>query len=556
MAIDARIPLAVNPPPDWLQNQQGLMTLANLQQKFQANQTAMQAQNAMKNVFADKNNLTPEGTLKPEALQQIMAISPEYGMQMQKMSTANQLAQAQVKGANADLTIAGHKMIEDEVRTPSAIAYQRAIDRGLSPAQAQEIAQKVYTDGISSAKQSGLFSEEQIAQFPPNFDFQRVSANSQRYLTMEEQKRKDALAEKREDREAGYQRASLGIQAANVNLARDRFNWEKNKPELGTVQNVEIKGPDGKVQEVPAVEDKRTGQWYSADQNRTPLPAPTRVIHPSVYGEGSEWDPDAVSLAVQENIVSGTNPQFGGGNAGAKNRAAYQAERARLQRESGLSPGDFALQVASGRAEVKSDFISLNQLTKMYDGTVAFENTMKRNMQNALELLPKAGTSEWGPFVNKLRNYILTNEGDPDTKAAGGALMAGMTEFAKVVGGGAMSSAAITEGARQEAMRMLSIADSPRAIKKFYEDVMIKDAENKKDEYGNQRDAIKARIQGVKLPSAGDRPTAPKSDEAAPKSASGSSVATPSSKADYDALPSGARYRKPSDPEGSYRVKP
>jgi hypothetical protein len=33
-------------------------------------------------------------------------------------------------------------------------------------------------------------------------------------------------------------------------------------------------------------------------------------------------------------------------------------------------------------------------------------------------------------------------------------------------------------------------------------------------------------------------------------------VATPLSKSQFDALPSGAHYRKPGDPPGSYRVKP
>lgn len=257
---------------------------------------------------------------------------------------------------------------------------------------------------------------------------------------------------------------------------------------------------------------------------------------------GGENDDQALDYAAQIYREKGTLPTLGMGKAGAQfrmkviQRAAQQAAA-----QGGSAATDIGTQSA-----IKGDTSSLTNISRIADSAEAYENTALENMKIVREKMPK-GAVTVGPWLGKWIQSGRVGLGGADVPPYATALITVANEYAKVMSGstGAQGS---TVDSRREAAEMLNAAQTPEQVNSVL-DVMSRDMQNKKNSYRAQRESIQERIKGAGTPS-----KETKDPDAKPKEAA-ASIATPSSKEEFDALPKGAKYRKPTDPEGAFRVK-
>lgn len=556
--VDARIPLALNPQPDPIKQMLGAQQVAANQFDMRAQQQAAAAQMAMKNVFADPANLTPEGTLKPSALAQIYAVDPKAGMAVQQFGTQQQKAALDIKGKEADITIAGHQMIEDKVRFPSIIAYDRAKERGLTDQAASAVAQQVYNDGMKDVKGSGLFSEQQISQMPPDFDYSRVLPRSQNYLAYQEKQRADKRLEAQQSETIRHDKAEEGIQGGNLGVAREnvgirreelQFNRDLLKePKYSAPVAVQTKGPDDKPVVREAQQDnnprsKTYGQWVTADEKHEPVGSPERVIKGAVPSEGGKLTPDMLKT-MSEQYLAGDKSIFqnlGRGAQGPENVIALRGEIAKQMAERGMSGADMAVKMAEFEG-LKAGERTLGSRTANIEMAV---NEAKKVIPIALNASEKVDRTKY-PTLNSI---ILASE-----KGTGGEdvvkLLTATNSLISVYSRAISPTGVPTVSGQEHARELLSAAYAKGQYRAAV-DVMSQEMEAAQASPGSVRQGFREGYGGAAPPPAAPPAWAP---SAGPGGAGGD-IFAPSSKADYEALPVGAHYRKDSDPEGSYRVK-
>lgn len=255
MPVDASIPLAAGQiqGPDPRQ----MMSLLELAHTMRQRRQAENAQNALRSIFANPSNLDASGNPTPDAMRGVMAIDPATGMQLRSQATTAAMHQstieknrAQQQGAELDQRLKKEKYIQDTVREPSLLAYQQAKDRGMTDSAAHDLAQAEYSKGLDTAKGSGIFGEEEQAQFAPGFDLQRVQSRSQTlkdYTTAQEKKKADDLAAKREAETERHDRTNEHEASVRDSIAEKRlehleenasgngkappgYRWSKDKP--------------------------------------------------------------------------------------------------------------------------------------------------------------------------------------------------------------------------------------------------------------------------------------------------------------------------------------
>lgn len=215
--LDPNIPLAAG-QIQFAPNAQQMMSLMEFGQQMRARQSQAQAQNALRTIFSNPESLGPDGQLTPQAIAQVSSIDPNTGMQLRQQQVTNAMHQstiaknrAQMDSALLEQNLKKEKFVQDTVRDPALIAYEKAIKAGIPPQQAAQVAQAEYSKGLDSAKSSGMFSEEEQGRMPPSFDYQRVSSRSQSYkdyTANEEKKKADERAEKAQAEKERHDRAT------------------------------------------------------------------------------------------------------------------------------------------------------------------------------------------------------------------------------------------------------------------------------------------------------------------------------------------------------------
>ena len=226
MATDPSIILqGALPPPQPI-------TLNSIAQITQMQQQALQMkrdraiQNSLASIYANPANLGPDGMPNAQAIQQIGRISPQAA---QALTTQRAAVDEKLAITSKDQMEAGQlaqKNIQATVRDPALNAYDEALASGKSPQQAQQIAQKVYSDGIDTLFSSGYIPDAMKAQVPQNFDPVRVRANSLSYkdqqtLQLKKDQQQDTNAYRAGELALG--KARLGVSEANLGMRRAEF---------------------------------------------------------------------------------------------------------------------------------------------------------------------------------------------------------------------------------------------------------------------------------------------------------------------------------------------
>jgi len=241
--VDASIPLAGIDPNAQAWNPQRTMSLLDFAQQMRARQQAQQQQNALRSIFANPASMTPDGQMRPEAVAQVMQIDPKTGMALREQMMTNQVQQstigkneAQMGAAQTEQALKKQAYIEDTVRAPAIIAYEKAIKAGIPPAQATQVAQVEFSKGLDAARASGIFSEDEQGRLPKSFDYQRVTTNSKSYkdyVAQQEKKDADARAEKSEAERERHDRSMEGAAAARENRLAGAIEGQSGKPPAG-----------------------------------------------------------------------------------------------------------------------------------------------------------------------------------------------------------------------------------------------------------------------------------------------------------------------------------
>lgn len=215
--------------------------------------------------------------------------------------------------------------------------------------------------------------------------------------------------------------------------------------------------------------------------------------------------PEGRQDAAMQYAITGAMPPMGMG--GSKDRESIMNEAAKIRRDAGITVED----QISGRAGLKADTKSLEKIQPQMDSVEAFEGTAKSNMQNALRLANKGAGTSGGSVVNRWIQAGRKATGDPDVAAFNAALYTASTEYAKVMSG-AVNNQSLTDSARAEAEnKVINAADSPEAIKKVYDEVMVPDMNNRRKSLEDQVKDIKGRMGswGGKLDTSAQRAAAP-----------------------------------------------
>lgn len=185
-SIDPSIPLAganirLGPDP------QQLMSLLEFGQRLRAQRQQQQNLNALRGVFSDPANLGPGGTLTPEAIARVSAVAPEMGMQLRNQASTLAVHQSEIDKNRAQMRDADVQrkqrvtgLVQENVVEPALVAYEDAIKRGYSPAQAAEVAQQAYTPLRESFSKSGMLGEGDT-ELPSKFNYDQFKAGALRY---------------------------------------------------------------------------------------------------------------------------------------------------------------------------------------------------------------------------------------------------------------------------------------------------------------------------------------------------------------------------------------
>lgn len=234
MPIDASIPLRVN--SDVFDPKQ-MMSMAQMAMVMKQKKQQLEAQNALRSVFADPNSMDASGGLSPAAINRVMAIDPATGIKLQSA-----MATQQARNASMDekrIKTAKLKMdMGREGDEAALMTYDQAIAKGIPEAQARDLAQQTYNEQMKRLSESGVFSEEEVGKFSTSFDPNDARAGVMKYkdwLAAEEKKRSDQRAD---EREAETERHNLATE-------RHQSETERRLGEMASGKSEEGKPPSG-----------------------------------------------------------------------------------------------------------------------------------------------------------------------------------------------------------------------------------------------------------------------------------------------------------------------
>ncbi len=146
----------------------------------------------------------------------------------------------------------------------------------------------------------------------------------------------------------------------------------------------------------------------------------------------------------------------------------------------------------ANKAALRSDTLSMGQLTKIADAAEAYENTALKNIEIVKQTMPKGIGLTGIPALDRWVQTGRVETGDPNVPPYQTALVTVANEYAKVMEG-STGSQAVTVSAREEAAKLLNQAQTKDQVTNVL-GVMVKDMENKKAAYKDQRKMISDRI--------------------------------------------------------------
>ena len=321
MPIDPSIALSYNPAPLGPNVGQTVQT-ANALLALQQQQKQVQTANTLKQILGQPGAIDPTGNPTPEALGRVTALDPALGINLRQNMLKQQEQTLRMDVLKGD---AFGKQLDAMHDAYTPILEQYREDAPNDPIGAQKSADAAVAAKTKELSGAGWLPPEVVRGLPQKFDFTRFS---QSYQTVQDlQARRKALLDQDKQRrdDARLEKAGWTIQTdptqkdAAGNPKQFRYNAGTGeateldgktpyapggavKPgapgrEYGSPVEVEYQGQDGKKVSVLAQQEKGTGAWVTADENRTPIRAAVTPVKPLIPGS-----PQADRAAIAEDI--------------------------------------------------------------------------------------------------------------------------------------------------------------------------------------------------------------------------------------------------------------
>jgi hypothetical protein len=255
-------------------------------------------------------------------------------------------------------------------------------------------------------------------------------------------------------------------------------------------------GPERDVQAIALAANKKaqgeeptSEEQAASDAAQSRVDARNKVASERHVATTSVIGDDAANFIV-DRIVAGDPKATANMSRTRENMTKVENELGRRHKEGLIDAG----QLLAAQSVVRADQGSLNNLTKMTDSAVSFENTASRNFDLALQRAPKAIPTDWGPWLNRWIENGETALGDTDVPPYVTAMLTGANEYAKIMSGstGAQGS---TVDSRREAAELFSPYLSKGQITEVVK-VAKQDMANRKASLRDQLASIKERIGG------------------------------------------------------------
>lgn len=380
----------------------------------QAQQT-VQAQNALRAIYANPSNLDPNGQPTPQAINQLAQVSPAMAQDVQHNILANQDLRARLQFTNGQVA-KQYQGEASEIATKSLAAYNDALQKGMPPDQATRVAQQTYTELVDPWKAN--LPPEFASRVSPTFDAQRARATT---MTTQRQDEIDKGWEPRTDygrvdsqnRPTEYQYNKVTGQTMSVDRSTPYHPTGAGKPEAGADELYTVTS-NGK--QVTAVKDPN-GNGFLDFQSRQLIPDAVVVgkVGAAPPGGGAGGSPPGdTSLRGDDYIKSLPSAMQMQVKALADGRMQFPSGFAlksdywqkMLQAVSQYDP-DFDAVNFNARAQTRKDFTS---------GKSAQNITSFNTAIGHLGTLEKAANdlgNRWNPTYNTVANWAESAKGDP-----------------------------------------------------------------------------------------------------------------------------------------------
>lgn len=338
MPVDPSIALSFRPTPipqpvDLARSMQG----ASEAWQVDAQRRTAQSANALKQLFSDPASIDASGNPTPNALRQVMSISPEAGMKMRQNMLVQQQHQLQSDVTKTKL-FAQKLDLSHQAEEGGLIAYEQAMKNGMPEAQAREVGQQAFGSARDAAMKSGMFSEQEQGVFPTNFDPMRARSNTLTYkewMSAQEKQRSDA----RQDRSEAREDARLKLDEKRLAQGTPAGNAERD---VETIANDQI-----------AAEEKKLGRPLTPAEGaairQTARIAPKVEAKKAITAAaGGLLEDDEVKLMAQQYLAGDKSifANLGRGAQGAENIKKVRGEIAREAAERGWKGEDIAAKMA------------------------------------------------------------------------------------------------------------------------------------------------------------------------------------------------------------------
>jgi hypothetical protein len=220
---------------------------------------------------------------------------------------------------------------------------------------------------------------------------------------------------------------------------------------LGAIQSTNPKAFQltvaGSGQAQPASFSQASGDKPSPDVAQTQFPG-TGMSRSAVYQNGLQY------------ALTGKMPSLGMGQGGnvAATRMAIQNQAAAIADTLGKDLPLLQAQYSSNRK-------SLDRMIPLYQQTENFASAAKMNLDNALQQSAKVPRTN-SPMVNRYYQWAIGQNlaGDPALLEFENYIYTAAREYAKVVSGGALSIAALTDTAAKDAEKLMKASYSPEML--------------------------------------------------------------------------------------------
>lgn len=361
----------------------------------------------------------------------------------------------------------------------------------------------------SAAIQGQILPDQQVVKTEPGYYLVQDSSGKLTSVPVEDNK--TLYAQAKEMVKAG--------DAPDVNSALERLKDKAFQVSTGTGKRDLFVDDKGGYHYLNQGDDVPSG-WKPAKGGATAINA---------------MSPDAVDDAAHTWIMTGAPPQ--GLGRSPLTLAAIANRKAEIERDK----GDDASASASAQVANKATQHGLDVLEKQASVMGVAEKTATKNLDQIEKMAAKVDRTG-SPLVNKLRNaWSLHVIQDPDLAALKNIVSETTTEYAKVMSG-QTTGAGVSDAARAQTEKLLSVSDNPKA---FAAEIatMRQAMRNRVDGTEQQRQEIMGRLKGKKpADDQGGAPLNPASATPLPDSQMPVSVKTPE---EAQALPPGTHYVTP-----------